>query len=155
MKIGPDTLILAHDTSTKDFLGYTRLGTVVINDNVFIGSKSIILPNVLVGEYSIIGAGSVVTKDIPDNCVAFGNPCKVVKKNWYFTKVFKKYAVNHSIKFKDENMKKYLLKQITEVNKEKLVYYSVSLLLFVFDHLHSKMAHRNHVMGKVGEFLWD
>ena len=91
VKIGPDTLILAHDTSTKDFLGYTRLGAVVINDNVFIGSKSIILPNVLVGEHSIIGAGSVVTKDVPANSVVAGNPAKFIcSTDEYYEKVKQK-----------------------------------------------------------------
>ena len=53
---------------------------VKIEDNVWIGGGVIILPGVTIGKNSVIGAGSVVTKDIPSNCVAVGNPCKVTKK---------------------------------------------------------------------------
>lgn len=52
---------------------------VVIGDYVFIGAKSIILKGVTIGEKSVIAAGSVVVKDIPANCLAGGNPCKVIK----------------------------------------------------------------------------
>lgn len=52
---------------------------VVIGDYVFIGARSIVLKGVVFGEKSIIAAGSVVTKDIPANCLAGGNPCKVIK----------------------------------------------------------------------------
>ena len=48
-------------------------------DNVWIGAGAIILPGVTIGENSVIGAGSVVTKDIPANVVAVGNPCRVLR----------------------------------------------------------------------------
>jgi len=53
---------------------------VVIEDNVFIGMNSLILKGVTIGENSIIGAGSIVTNDIPPNCIAIGIPAKVIKK---------------------------------------------------------------------------
>ncbi len=77
--IAPRVHILAHDASTKRELGYTEIGRVRINDNVFIGAGSIILPGVTIGNNVIIGAGSVVTHDIPNNSVAVGNPCRVIK----------------------------------------------------------------------------
>lgn len=52
---------------------------VTIGDNVWIGGGSIINPGVSIGDNVVIGSGSVVTKDIPSNCVAVGNPCKVIK----------------------------------------------------------------------------
>lgn len=52
---------------------------VEIKDGVWIGGGVIILPGVTIGENSIIGAGSVVSRSIPDNCVAVGNPCKPIK----------------------------------------------------------------------------
>ncbi|MGE0076403.1 MAG: sugar O-acetyltransferase [Bacteroidales bacterium] len=52
---------------------------VRIEDNVWIGGGVIILPGVTIGENSVIGAGSVVTKSIPANSVAVGNPCKVIR----------------------------------------------------------------------------
>jgi maltose O-acetyltransferase len=94
--------ILTHDSSPQRFVGngINRVGRVVIGDNVFVGRQSIILPNIKVGNNVIIGAGSVVNKNIPDNVVAAGNPCKVigsiddyVKKNE--TKYGGKYFLEH------------------------------------------------------------
>lgn len=53
---------------------------IIIGDYVFIGARSMILKGVTIGEKSIIAAGSVVVKDIPSNCIAGGNPCKIIKK---------------------------------------------------------------------------
>lgn len=53
---------------------------VTIGDNVWIGGSVTILPGVSIGSNTTIGAGSVVTKDIPDNVVAAGNPCRVIRK---------------------------------------------------------------------------
>ena len=55
-------------------------GTIRIKDRVWIGEQVLILPDVTIGEGAVIGAGSVVTKDIPPYCVAVGNPAKVIKK---------------------------------------------------------------------------
>lgn len=52
---------------------------VTIGDNVWIGGAAVICPGVTIGARSIIGAGSVVTKDIPSDVFAAGNPCKVIK----------------------------------------------------------------------------
>lgn len=57
-----------------------RKGPITIGDNVFIGSNSTILYDVKIGNNVIIGAGSLVNKNIPDNVVAAGIPCKVVGK---------------------------------------------------------------------------
>ena len=76
--IAPGVHILAHDASMKNHLGYTRIGKVNIGSAVFIGAGSIILPGTTIGDNSIIGAGSVVTKDIPPNVIAAGNPAHVL-----------------------------------------------------------------------------
>lgn len=60
------------------FITYAK--PVIIEDNVWIGGGAIILPGVTIGKNAVIGAGSVVNKSIPENCVAAGNPCKVIKK---------------------------------------------------------------------------
>jgi maltose O-acetyltransferase len=52
---------------------------IVIGNNVWVGGGTIICPGVKIGDNVTIGAGSVVTKDIPDNVVAVGNPCRVIK----------------------------------------------------------------------------
>lgn len=63
---------------------------VTIGDNVWIGGNTVILPGVHIGSNTVIGAGSVVTRDIPDWVVAAGNPCRVIRqiteadKKFYF-----------------------------------------------------------------------
>ncbi|WP_372880761.1 sugar O-acetyltransferase [Psychromonas sp.] len=52
---------------------------VHIGQNVWIGANSVVLPGVSIGKNTVIGAGSVVTKDIPENVVAVGNPCRVLR----------------------------------------------------------------------------
>lgn len=59
--------------------------TTKINDGVWLGEKVIVLPGVEIGEKAVIGAGSVVTKDIPPYTIAVGNPARVIKK-WDFDK---------------------------------------------------------------------
>ena len=56
------------------------LETTLVKKGASIGTSTTILSGVTIGENSIIGAGSVVTKDIPDNVIAFGNPAKVIRK---------------------------------------------------------------------------
>ena len=52
---------------------------ITIGNNVWIGGNVCVMPGVTIGSNTVIGAGSVVTKDVPDNVVAVGNPCKVLK----------------------------------------------------------------------------
>lgn len=52
---------------------------IVVNDDVLIGANSIILKGVHIGARSVVGAGSVVTKDVPSDCIVAGNPAKVIK----------------------------------------------------------------------------
>lgn len=53
---------------------------ITIEDNVWLGTGVIVNPGVRIGCNSVIGSGSVVTKDIPANCVAFGNPCRYIRE---------------------------------------------------------------------------
>ncbi|HJB96047.1 MAG TPA: sugar O-acetyltransferase [Candidatus Mediterraneibacter intestinigallinarum] len=62
--------------------------SVTIGDNVWIGGNTVIMPGVHIGSNTVIGAGSVVTKDIPDWVVAVGNPCRVIRQ---ITEEDKKY----------------------------------------------------------------
>lgn len=62
--------------------------SVTIGDNVWIGGNTVIMPGVHIGSNTVIGAGSIVTKDIPDWVVAAGNPCRVIKQ---ITEEDKKY----------------------------------------------------------------
>lgn len=76
--LAPRVHILAHDASTKNFIGYTKIGGVTIGNNVFIGANTTILPNVKIGDNVIVGANTLVSKDIHSNTVVAGNPAKVI-----------------------------------------------------------------------------
>ena len=56
-------------------------GGVVVGEGSLIGAGSIILPEVSIGKWAIIGAGAVVTKDVPDYAVVYGNPAKIIRYN--------------------------------------------------------------------------
>ena len=60
--------------------GYEYGIEVSIGDNVWIGGNAVIMPGVTIGNNAVIGAGSVVTRDIPDNVIAAGNPCRIIRE---------------------------------------------------------------------------
>lgn len=64
---------------TKEDLKTARTAPVVINDDCFIGARTIICKGVTIGSRSVIAAGSVVVSDSPNDCVAGGNPCRIIK----------------------------------------------------------------------------
>jgi len=94
VKIGDNCLIGANVTiSDFDFHSLNPVGRryntskeaigckpVVIEDNVWLGLNVIVLKGVTIGKNSVIAAGSIVTKSIPSNCVAAGNPARIIKK---------------------------------------------------------------------------
>lgn len=73
--ISRDVIILTHDACRK------LKADTIIGDNCVVGVRSIILPGIKIGNQVVIGAGSVVTKDIPSNCIAAGNPAKIIREN--------------------------------------------------------------------------
>ena len=73
-------VLLAHDGALKQMdPSANPRGKIVIENNVFIGVNSVVLMNVTIGENSVIGAGSIVNKDVPKNALAIGNPAKVIR----------------------------------------------------------------------------
>lgn len=95
VNIGGDCLIIDTDAHSLDYMvrrpheedihgfGIDGLSAatapIVIEDNVLIGTRCIILKGVTIGACTVIGSGSVVTKSIPADYIAAGNPCKVIK----------------------------------------------------------------------------
>lgn len=75
---------IGHHTKIEDYCsinpGVNIAGNAVIGEGSTIGIGSNIIDGITIGKNSIIGAGSVVTKDIPDNVVAYGNPCKIIRR---------------------------------------------------------------------------
>lgn len=99
--IGDDTMIAANVTISAAghpihpeprTLGYEYGITTTIGSRVWIGANVVVNPGVHIGDNVVIGSGSVVTKDIPDNVVAAGNPCRILRritdedKQYYFKK---------------------------------------------------------------------
>ncbi|WP_396146801.1 acyltransferase [Flavobacterium sp.] len=74
----PQVYLLAHDTSTKRSLDYTRIGKIKIGNNCFIGARAFIMPGVTIGDNSIVGAGSIVSKSVPADVVVAGNPARII-----------------------------------------------------------------------------
>lgn len=74
-------VILSHDRSRKRIDAKDKgLGTVRLGNDVFVGVNSVILPDVTIGDYSIVGAGSIVTKNVPPKVVMAGNPARIIRE---------------------------------------------------------------------------
>lgn len=87
VKIGACVLITDTDAHPLDYMARrttnegTKSAPIVIEDDVWIGAHAVILKGVTIGARSVIGAGSVVTRSIPADSVAAGNPCRVIKSS--------------------------------------------------------------------------
>ncbi|WP_280671513.1 MULTISPECIES: acetyltransferase [unclassified Dysgonomonas] len=88
VKIGRHAIIntgatVDHDCIIHDFVhiapGCNLCGNVEVGEGTFIGAGTVIIPGVKVGKWCVVGAGSVIRKNIPDNVMAVGNPCKIYK----------------------------------------------------------------------------
>lgn len=113
VRIATGVLFLEHDVISgmlnekyntnqyKDFVG-----TIEIGNNTFVRRGVILLANIKIGQNCIIGAGSVVTKDIPDNSIAVGNPAKVIGNIQQFEKQRKLYSekIGNIDIFDDDNL---------------------------------------------------
>jgi maltose O-acetyltransferase len=81
--LGPNVQVYAayHPVVAAERIkGPELAGSIIVGDNVWIGGSSILCAGITIGENTTIGAGSVVTKAIPPNVLAVGNPCRIVRK---------------------------------------------------------------------------
>lgn len=82
--IGLDTMVWTHGGWLDVMQGFPfSEGPVHIGKNVWLTSRSIVLPNVTIGDNVVIGIGSIINNDLPDGCMAAGVPCKVIRENVY------------------------------------------------------------------------
>lgn len=138
--------ILGHDSSLNNIFDFPiKIGKTCLKENCYIGTNAIIMPGVTVGRQSIVAAGAVVTRDVPDRQVVAGNPAKVIYtveellcKHYNNRKIYKEnYIENDSIyRLKDtEDIEKIVQKHLKKKNKfNKLS----KLLLKLFNNLRIK-----------------
>ena len=82
--IGGEVMIWTHGAWLDVTQGFpSDFGPVKIGNNVWLPARSIVLPNVTIGNDIVIGIGSVINRDLPSGCFAAGSPCKVIKENCY------------------------------------------------------------------------
>ena len=80
VRCGANTLITDSDWHLNDNRINPKPLPIIIEDNVWLGINVVVMKGVTIGKNSIIGANSVVTKSIPSNVIAAGNPCKIIKR---------------------------------------------------------------------------
>jgi len=80
VRVGPGVGILSVGHNIHDYDLWDKADPIVIGSNIWIGMNSIILPGVKIGDNVIISANSVVSRDIPSDSIAAGNPCRVIMK---------------------------------------------------------------------------
>lgn len=114
--ICPNVRLIAHDASTKGHLGYTKIGRIDVRANCFIGDSTLVLPGVTIGPNSIVGAGSIVKRDIPPYSVAAGNPARVICS-------LDEYLEKMRLKSKDKKIfnEGYFIDRIDDEKKKELL----------------------------------
>ncbi len=107
--IGPNVTISTSDSSKANVTGYGKIKEepVYIEKNVYIGSNAVILPGISIGEKSVIGAGAVVTKNVPAKSVMAGVPAKKIK--------------NADIKFNQKELEQNAIEALQEFTEEKKI----------------------------------
>ncbi len=116
--IAPGVRLITHDNSVSKVLPNVTdaFGRILIGNNCFIGVGSIILLGVSIGDNTIIAAGSVVTKSLPSNVVAGGNPAKIICTIEDYKSRIAKYCISTKGLTKDEK-KTVILNKVTLIKK--------------------------------------
>ena len=118
--VSNDVSFVTHDGATwifkenRKYKDVVKYGKIKIGNNCFIGTKSILLPGVEIGDNSIVAAGSVVTKKFPSGVVIGGNPAKVIKSTKEFTQKCVENNKDYDIKNYRKNKKEEVLKMLRE-----------------------------------------
>lgn len=97
IELGPGVSIISSNHKSDNLREHTKGKPITIGNNVWIGANCTILPEVTIGNNVIIGANSLVSKDIPDNSIAVGNPCKVIKSKEDYKEDISKIRFNKKI----------------------------------------------------------
>ena len=97
IELGPGVKIISSNHNLSNFRKHNPSKNIKIGNNVWVGANSAILPEVEIGDNVIIGAGSIVTRSIPSNSIAVGNPCKVIKKKEPYVEDFSQIIFNKKL----------------------------------------------------------
>lgn len=97
IELGPGVSIISSNHKSDNLRAHEKGKPITIGNNVWIGANSTVLPEVVIGNNVVIGANSLVNKDIPDNSVAVGNPCKVIKTKGAYTEDLSKMVFNKKV----------------------------------------------------------
>jgi acetyltransferase-like isoleucine patch superfamily enzyme len=80
LRLGPGVGLVSANHDLDDYDRWISAPPLRIGDNVWIGMNAVVMPGVVIGDNVVVGANSVVTSDLPDNCVAVGHPCRVIRE---------------------------------------------------------------------------
>jgi acetyltransferase-like isoleucine patch superfamily enzyme len=97
IELGPGVAIISANHKSNNLREHCKGKPITIGNNVWIGANATVLPEVNIGNNVIIGANSLVTRDIPENTIAVGNPCKVIKQKDNYYVNFNKVLFNKKI----------------------------------------------------------
>ena len=115
VRISSNVSFITHDGGTwafrdlEEYADVIKYGKIYVGERTFIGAKSIIMPGVTIGKRCVIGAGSVVTKDVPDGCVVGGVPAKVIMTTEEYARKSKEAMKPYDIEAYQKDKKAYLL----------------------------------------------
>lgn len=120
---GEECLILAHDAQMDEFLDAARIGQVTIHESCHIGARTVVLPGVVIGPKTIVGANSVVTRSLPPDTVCAGNPAKVLcSLEDYLSKHRSKIVVSTKVACVTSDTSLQERAHIAETVKKEMVY---------------------------------
>ncbi len=114
VRISFDVTFITHDGGTwafrdlPEYKDVIKYGKIKVGNNTFIGARSVIMPGVTIGERCVIGCGSIVTKDVPDNTVVCGVPAKYVMTTSEYAEKCKNNMEPYDVTAYLENKKEYL-----------------------------------------------
>ncbi|QTD36953.1 hypothetical protein JL193_12565 [Polaribacter batillariae] len=106
IELGPGVAIISSNHQSNNLSKHTKNKPIKIGNNVWIGANTTILPAVTIGNNVTIGANSLVSKNIPDNSIAVGNPCKVIKEKEDYSEDLSKIIFNKKVSEKYFNFLK-------------------------------------------------
>ena len=103
VELGPGVTIISSNHQSDNLRKHVKGKPITIGNNVWIGANTTILPEISIGNNVIIGANSLVSKNIPDNSIAVGNPCKVIKNKENYNENFSSFVFNKKVPKKFDN----------------------------------------------------